>query len=210
MMNRAHTLQMAAPVSLRKSPIVLWSGTSWPGPAPSRKRPRLPRFSRRIGFSCTFRGKNAGICGLLSPTVPFRHLHGQVFCIASTASTRKSSCIRSGCASTYVTATRALRASVTSSGGQTPRSRDAYPRPCISPMQRPPSNTPSISRGALSATKALHAGSIRSALKVSSSAALAADALRKTAAATVYRASKNIVSSPHTAPAHPPPAGASL
>jgi hypothetical protein len=30
MMNRAHTLQMAAPVSLRKSPIVLWSGTSWP------------------------------------------------------------------------------------------------------------------------------------------------------------------------------------
>src|SRR6516225_9115429 len=29
-MNRAHTLQMAAPVSLRKSPIVLWSGTSWP------------------------------------------------------------------------------------------------------------------------------------------------------------------------------------
>jgi hypothetical protein len=30
MMNRAHTLQMAAPVPLRKSPIVLWSGTSWP------------------------------------------------------------------------------------------------------------------------------------------------------------------------------------
>jgi hypothetical protein len=30
MINRAHALQMAAPVSLRKSPIVLWSGTSWP------------------------------------------------------------------------------------------------------------------------------------------------------------------------------------
>jgi hypothetical protein len=30
MMNRAHTLQMAAPLSLRKSPIVLWSGTSRP------------------------------------------------------------------------------------------------------------------------------------------------------------------------------------
>jgi hypothetical protein len=43
--------------------------------------------------------------------------------------------------------------------------------------------------------KAVHAGSIRSALKVASSTALAADALRKTAAATVYRASKNIVSS---------------
>jgi hypothetical protein len=41
-------------------------------------------------------------------TDPFRHLHGQVFCIASTASTRKSSFIRSGCASMYVTATRAL------------------------------------------------------------------------------------------------------
>ena len=51
MMNRAHTLQMAAPVSLRKSPIVLWSGTSWPGPAPGRKRPRLPRFSSRNKFS---------------------------------------------------------------------------------------------------------------------------------------------------------------
>jgi len=37
-----------------------------------------------------------------------RHLHGQAFCIASTARTRKSSCIRSGRASTYVTATRAL------------------------------------------------------------------------------------------------------
>jgi hypothetical protein len=30
MMNRAHTLQMAAPLSLWKSPIVLWSGTSRP------------------------------------------------------------------------------------------------------------------------------------------------------------------------------------
>jgi hypothetical protein len=30
MMNRAHAVQMAAPLSLRKSPIVLWSGTSWP------------------------------------------------------------------------------------------------------------------------------------------------------------------------------------
>ena len=30
MMNRAHTLQMAVPLSLRKSPIVLWSGTSRP------------------------------------------------------------------------------------------------------------------------------------------------------------------------------------
>ena len=30
MMNRAHTLQMAAPLSLRKSPIVLWSETSRP------------------------------------------------------------------------------------------------------------------------------------------------------------------------------------
>jgi hypothetical protein len=30
MMNRAHTLQMAAPLSLRKSAIVLWSGTSRP------------------------------------------------------------------------------------------------------------------------------------------------------------------------------------
>src|SRR6266446_3086055 len=30
MMNRAHTLQMASPLSLRKSPIVLWSGTSRP------------------------------------------------------------------------------------------------------------------------------------------------------------------------------------
>src|SRR6516164_5655677 len=29
-MNRAHAVQMAAPLSLRKSPIVLWSGTSWP------------------------------------------------------------------------------------------------------------------------------------------------------------------------------------
>src|SRR6266566_7268714 len=28
MMNRAHTLQMASPLSLRESPIVLWSGTS--------------------------------------------------------------------------------------------------------------------------------------------------------------------------------------
>jgi hypothetical protein len=43
--------------------------------------------------------------------------------------------------------------------------------------------------------KAVHAGSIRYALKVASSTALAADALRKTAAATVSRASKNIVSS---------------
>jgi hypothetical protein len=41
--------------------------------------------------------------------------------------------------------------------------------------------------------KAAQAGSIRSALKVASSTAFAADALRKTAAATVYRASKNIV-----------------
>jgi hypothetical protein len=30
MMNPAHTLQMAAPLSFRKSPIVLWSGTSRP------------------------------------------------------------------------------------------------------------------------------------------------------------------------------------
>jgi hypothetical protein len=30
MMNRAQALQMAAPLSLRKSPIVSWSGTSWP------------------------------------------------------------------------------------------------------------------------------------------------------------------------------------
>jgi hypothetical protein len=30
MMNRAHTLQMAAPLSLWKSPIVLWSETSRP------------------------------------------------------------------------------------------------------------------------------------------------------------------------------------
>ena len=30
MMNQAHTLQMAAPLSLRKSPIVLWSETSRP------------------------------------------------------------------------------------------------------------------------------------------------------------------------------------
>jgi hypothetical protein len=30
MMNRAHAVQMAAPLSLRKSPIVLWSETSWP------------------------------------------------------------------------------------------------------------------------------------------------------------------------------------
>jgi hypothetical protein len=42
--------------------------------------------------------------------------------------------------------------------------------------------------------KAAQAGSIRSALKVASSTALAADALRKTAAATVYRASKPRVS----------------
>jgi hypothetical protein len=41
-------------------------------------------------------------------TVPFRHLHGQASRIASTARARKSSCIRSGRASTYVTATRAL------------------------------------------------------------------------------------------------------
>ena len=41
--------------------------------------------------------------------------------------------------------------------------------------------------------KAAQAGSIRSALKVASSTAFAADALRKTAAATVYRASKNNV-----------------
>src|SRR5262245_37331709 len=39
MMNRAHTLQMASPLSLRKSPIVLWSGTSRPVShiCPSRK-----------------------------------------------------------------------------------------------------------------------------------------------------------------------------
>ena len=30
MMNRAQALQMAAPLSLRKSPIVSWSGTGWP------------------------------------------------------------------------------------------------------------------------------------------------------------------------------------
>jgi len=60
-------------------------------------------------------------------------------------------------------------------------------------MQRPAANTPSTSPGALSRMKAVHAGSIRSALKVASSTALAADALRKTAAATLYRASKNIV-----------------
>jgi hypothetical protein len=30
MMSRAHAVQMAAPLSLRKSPIVVWSGTSWP------------------------------------------------------------------------------------------------------------------------------------------------------------------------------------
>jgi hypothetical protein len=30
MMNRAHTLQMAAPLPLRKTAIVLWSGTSRP------------------------------------------------------------------------------------------------------------------------------------------------------------------------------------
>jgi hypothetical protein len=51
--------------------------------------------------------------------------------------------------------------------------------------------------------KALHAGSIetagRSAFKVASSTALAADALRKTAAATVYRVGKNTVfSQTHT------------
>jgi hypothetical protein len=38
MMNWAHTLRMAAPLSLRKSPIVLWSGTSRPVQiSPSRK-----------------------------------------------------------------------------------------------------------------------------------------------------------------------------
>jgi hypothetical protein len=38
MMNRAHILRMAAPLSLRKSPIVLWSGTSRPVQiGPSRK-----------------------------------------------------------------------------------------------------------------------------------------------------------------------------
>jgi hypothetical protein len=39
MMNRAHTLQMASPLSLRKSAIVLWSGTSRPVShiCPSRK-----------------------------------------------------------------------------------------------------------------------------------------------------------------------------
>jgi hypothetical protein len=39
MMNRAYTLQMAAPLSLRKSAIVLWSGTSRPVShiCPSRK-----------------------------------------------------------------------------------------------------------------------------------------------------------------------------
>src|SRR5262245_12258900 len=62
-------------------------------------------------------------------------------------------------------------------------------------MQRPAWNTPSMSLGALSAMKALHACSICSALKIASSTALTADALRETAAATVYRASKNIVSS---------------
>src|SRR5262249_20107229 len=60
-----------------------------------------------------------------------------------------------------------------------------------------------MSRGESSAMKALHAGSIetagRSALKVASSTALAADALRKTAVATVYRVGKNIVfSQTHT------------
>ena len=43
-MNRAHTLQMAAPGSLRKSPIVLWSGTSWPGPAPAGNALDCPLF----------------------------------------------------------------------------------------------------------------------------------------------------------------------
>jgi OpgC protein len=39
MMNRAHTLRMASPLSLRKSAIVLWSGTSRPVShiCPSRK-----------------------------------------------------------------------------------------------------------------------------------------------------------------------------
>src|SRR5262249_23234772 len=60
-----------------------------------------------------------------------------------------------------------------------------------------------MSRGESSAMKALHAGSIRtagkSAFKVASSTAFAADALRKTAAATVYGVGKNIVfSQTHT------------
>jgi hypothetical protein len=39
MMNRAHAIQMASPLSLRKSAIVLWSGTSRPVShiCPSRK-----------------------------------------------------------------------------------------------------------------------------------------------------------------------------
>jgi hypothetical protein len=46
MINRAHALQMAAPVSLRKSPIVLWSGTSWPV---SHIRPSPKSYPRVAG-----------------------------------------------------------------------------------------------------------------------------------------------------------------
>ena len=58
-----------------------------------------PRPSRRLGRDYTSVG---------SLLVAFHHLHGQAFCIASIARTRKSSCVRSGRASMYVTATRAF------------------------------------------------------------------------------------------------------
>jgi hypothetical protein len=45
MMNRAHTLRMAAPLSLRKSPSVLWSGTSRPVSQISPSRESYPRVA---------------------------------------------------------------------------------------------------------------------------------------------------------------------
>ena len=45
MMNWAHTLRMAAPLSLRKSPIVLWSGTSRPVSQIGPSRKTYPRVA---------------------------------------------------------------------------------------------------------------------------------------------------------------------
>src|SRR5262245_45771063 len=58
-MNRAHTLRIAPPLSLRKSAIVLWSGTSRPVQAPldqahqQRHRSLGPNYSRRSSLPDT-------------------------------------------------------------------------------------------------------------------------------------------------------------
>jgi OpgC protein len=52
MMNRAHTLRMAAPLSLPQSPIVLWSGTSRPVSRAKHASGHDNRSRhRKVGFS---------------------------------------------------------------------------------------------------------------------------------------------------------------